>query len=53
MDERGTSPLWQLRCRLPHKGGDSPHPTSPLVGEKPRCCAAEGGSLLVKQALRP
>jgi hypothetical protein len=41
-----TSPLWQLRCRLPHKGGDwARRLTSPLVGEGPRSCAAEGGSL--------
>ena len=40
-----TSPLWLLRSRLPHKGGDwAPRLTSPLVGEGPRFCAAEGGS---------
>jgi hypothetical protein len=42
-----TSPLCLLRRRLPHKGGDWARRllTSPLVGEEPRPCAAEGGSL--------
>ena len=45
MDIPVQSPLCLLRRRLPHKGGDwLRHPTSPLVGEGPRSCAAEGGS---------